>query len=98
MVRKWLAVRQTDTNDPPKRKLSLTSVLTRDAVCSSPDGRGCCSIRQCVDTLPGGSDAPARFHHGTWYRSYVATRGPSAATAENEADRYRRPGDQSQRY
>jgi hypothetical protein len=41
------------------------------------------------DTFSGGSDATARFHHGTWYRGYVATRGPGAATGEDEADRLR---------
>ena len=30
----------------------------------------------------GESDAAARFHHGTWYCGYVATRGRSAAPAK----------------
>jgi len=35
----------------------------------------------------GGIHETARFHHGTWYCGYVATRGPGAATGEDEADR-----------
>jgi ABC transporter substrate binding protein len=45
----------------------------------------------------GGSDATARFHRGTWCRGYMATRGASAATGEDEADRFRFPFAQSPR-
>ena len=41
--------------------------------------------------LSAGSDATARFHHGTWYCGYVAARRTSAATGEDEADSYRFP-------
>ena len=68
-----------------------------DAICPSLNVRGCCSLDNAQDTFSGGSDATARFYHGTWYRGDVATRGPSAATGENEADRFRSPGGQSQR-
>jgi hypothetical protein len=34
-----------------------------------------------------GIHATARFHHGTWCRGYVATRGPSAAVIKDEAHR-----------
>lgn len=46
-----------------------------------------------------GIHATARFHHAFWrHGSDVATRGPRAATGEDEADRYCFPGDQSQRH
>src|SRR5882672_4679040 len=51
----------------------------------------------CCRRMVPGAHATARFHHGTWYCGYVATRGPSAATGEDEADRYRFPFGQSQR-
>ncbi len=44
-----------------------------------------------------GTNETARLHCGTWYRGYVATRGPSAATGEDEADRFRFAFGQSQR-
>ena len=40
----------------------------------------------------GGINETARFHHGTWYCGYVATRGPGAATGEDEAGRFRFAG------
>ena len=60
-----------------------------DAICLSPNVRGCCSLADARNTLLGGSDETARFHHSTWYCGYVAARGPSAATGEDEADRLR---------
>src|SRR6266478_828270 len=76
----------------PGQRLELA-----DAICPSPHVRGCCSLDNAQDTFSGGSDATARFHHGTWYCGYVATPCPSAATSEDEADRFRSPFDQSQR-
>ena len=62
-----------------------------DAICPSLNVRGCCSL-ECVGYLLGGSDATARFRHGTWYCGYLATRGPGAATGEDEAYRLRSLG------
>jgi len=44
-----------------------------------------------------GLNETARFHHGSWYCGYVATRGPSTTTGEDEADCLGYPGGQSQR-
>src|SRR4030088_2675794 len=80
-----------------KATLSRPASEPADAICPSLDVRGCCSLDNAQDTFSGGSDATARFHHGTWYCGYVATRGPSAATGEDEADRFCSPVEQSQR-
>ena len=49
------------------------------------------------EALPSGANETARFHIGTWHCGHVATRGPRAATGEDEADRFRSLGGQVSR-